>query len=172
MQQKQVLVWRMIRHARRGFYFIDSDVDKKKCGDGDDDHPEEFWDNDANGCVKLMEVTEKTEESVKLKYVSQKDHDLIWGNGGDYDLDIQKTWRNAYECWVDNGGRVAEVNFKDHDFSDISNIPKCWFGIPLIRGSKFDRWSSDIATITASPFPGQENEKVWYGGFTDDGVEW
>lgn len=83
----------MIRYTRKEFYFIDTSSKKERCGDSNYyDHPEEFWDDKAGGCVKLMHIQGDTNT---LEYAPQDIHDKLWGNNGRYDLDVKKTYQKC-----------------------------------------------------------------------------
>ena len=148
--QNKGLAWIMIRYARRGFWFIDTDVDKGKCGDGDGDHPGEFWHDKAEGCVKLMWKNEKNYPD----YMPGDVVDKLFANDGDYNLDRKKTFENSYDCFVDNGGKVGDME-QNKDMTDTS-IPKCYFGIEVVSGKR-DQW--DI--VLDGKLPGQEHYKNW-----------
>ena len=164
------MVWAVIRHGRNAFFFIDNGTGKDTCGDGKKDHPEEFWDDKAGGCVKLMEVKSKDNKgTVKtLEYVPEDIHNKLWANDGKYNLDVKKTWQNAYDCWVDNDGKVGDTVVN----TDPKNkeLPKCWFGLPLVKGSKPDGRGNQL--IEMDDFPGNEKDRDWKGEFKDNGLDY
>lgn len=162
----------MIRFGRKAFYYLDTGADKEKCGDGDDDKSEEFWSDSATGCAKLMEIEVNKDGKATYEYTPQDIHDKLWGNDGKYNLDVKETFQNAYECWVDNDGKVGKADIENSEFSDRLSLPKCWFGIPIVRGSKQEGapiWGAHQDYFELDEFPGQEKGRKWYGKFNADG---
>lgn len=56
-------------------------------------------------------------------YMEKMPKDLtnkLWANDSKYNLDRLITYRNAYNCWVDNKGKV-----KDTEISKTSTMVRC-----------------------------------------------
>lgn len=167
--QKQHLAWLMIRYGRKGFYYIDAGADKNKCGDGDDDRLNEFWDDAADGCIKLMEVLKHNREGGEFVYAPRDVQDKLFANDDEYNLDVKKTFRNAYDCWKDNDGKVGRVDVINTDWSEDSPIPKCWFGIPMVRGFVDNNGLGDMVRLD-DPWQADTGKTAWWGGLSEDGL--
>lgn len=125
---------------------------------------------DVSSSWRLKKKKSYTDGEAKFEYTPQDIHDKLWGNDGKYDLDVKETFQNTYECWVDNDGKVGEADIENSDFSDRLALPKCWFGIPIVRASKQNGqiWGANNDYFTLDEFPSQEAGRDWYGKFNPD----
>ena len=139
----------MVRYGERGVLFIDTGVEKKKCGDGKGDHAYEIWDDEMGGCLKLL----SDNTSYRLKDLSEDKKDKLFADNGSYKLDRLETYRNAYDCWVDNNGKIGDPEVPDSP-TDTS-LPKCFFGIDVVKGTL------SLGTIKMDEFPGQTAGEPW-----------
>lgn len=141
----------MMRYARKTFLLI-TDVPKDSCSSDRD--TAEVWDDEKEVCYNLYWV-EYNHDVPQLLDVSDEFTQKLFGNDGSYDLDRLKTYRNAYDCWVDNDGKIGEVE-GNGDVTDNS-LPKCWFGITVVKGAYRKDGVQDWRTpeIDLYEFPGQ-----------------
>ena len=153
------MVWAAIRYGRKAFWFIDTDVEKGKCGDGDNDHPEEWWDDKAGGCVKLMGVVDKPRK--RFEYIDQETSDKLWKNGGRYDLDRKRVFYNALDCWERNGGVIGKVDLEN--MHEESSRPVCFYGTHIVKGKK-----DSNCIMVLDEWAGYAQDREWIGEHHDD----
>ena len=114
----------MLRHAHRAFVFIDNPVEEHECGYN---FNAAVWDPDNGFCFRLFQVNGGD------RIVPVPDHlaDKLWEDP--YGLDRLEVYRNAFDCWVENEGGVAEPEYLES--LEPGTVPKCFFAMKVARGT-------------------------------------
>lgn len=113
----------MMRVARKTIVFIDAPVKEHECGSR---YSSGIWDPELGHCFRLF----NQDGHGNLGPVEDSLANKLWDEDGDYRLDKLETYRNAYDCWVENDCKIG-VPTPNPD----GGLPKCHFGMVVVKGT-------------------------------------
>jgi hypothetical protein len=151
----------MISFAHHAVVVIDTD--RMNYGDCHNDDPNAAWDPDLKACFTLCTIHDNT--SI-LDWLDEDVGQRLWNPDGAYGLDKLTAYRNAYHCWVDNGGKPKHPEVRSDLDVHAGEYPACYFPMTVIKGSyeHDDTTDDDWRSVVMSKFPGQEEGEDWAPG--------
>ena len=142
--QKQALAMMMMRYSRKTIVLINTDVSPEQCEEQD---PDAYYDEQRGECFNLFWEDDTFQV---FNSVSNDMGDKLWSDDGGYNLDRAEFYANAYDCWINSGGKPGKPVTPENPADE--SLPQCFFSMVVVKGS-FQKENSHKIVMTE--FPGQ-----------------